>query len=36
LKAATKSLEVVNAKLGKELGVLGAAAVIFSLLKGSD
>ena len=36
LKAATKSFEVVRAKLGKELGVLGSAAVIFNLLKGSD
>ena len=36
LKAATKSLEVVRAKLGKEQGVLGSAAVIFNLLKGSD
>lgn len=36
LKAATKSLEVVRAKLGKELGVLGSAAVIFNLLKGAD
>ena len=36
LKAATKSLEVVRAKLGKELGVLGSAAIIFDLLKGSD
>lgn len=36
LKAATKSLEVVRAKLGKELGVLGSAATIFNLLKGSD
>lgn len=36
LKAATKSLEVVRAKLGKELGVLGSAAIIFNLLKGSD
>lgn len=36
LKAATRSLEVVSAKLGKELGVLGSAAIIFSLLKGAD
>lgn len=36
LKAATKSLEIVHAKLGKELGVLGSAAIIFDLLKGSD
>ena len=36
LKAATKSLEVVRAKLGKELGVLGSATVIFNLLKGAD
>lgn len=36
LKAATSSLEVVRAKLGKELGVLGSATVIFNLLKGSD
>lgn len=36
LKAATKSLEIVRAKLGKELGILGSAAVIFNLLKGSD
>lgn len=35
LKAATKNLEVVRAKLGKER-VLGSAAVIFDLLKGSD
>lgn len=36
LKAATKSLEIVRAKLGKELGILGSAAVIFDLLKGAD
>lgn len=36
LKAATKSLEVVRAKLGKEQGVLGSAAIIFNLLKGAD
>ena len=36
LIAATKSLEVVRAKLGKELGVLGSAGFIFNLLKGSD
>lgn len=36
LKAATRTLEVVRAKLGKELGVLGSAAIIFNLLKGSD
>lgn len=36
LKAATNKLEVVRAKLGKELGVLGSATVIFNLLKGAD
>lgn len=36
LIAATKSLEVVRAKLGKELGVLGSAGFIFNLLKGAE
>lgn len=33
LKAAVKDLEVVKAQLGKEVGVLGSAAVVFNLLK---
>lgn len=33
LKAATQKLEIVRAKLGKEVGVVGSAAVIFHLLK---
>lgn len=36
LKAATQSLEVVKAQLGKEVGVLGSAAAIFNLLKQGD
>lgn len=32
LKAATDSLEIVHAKLGKEVGVIGSAAAIFNLL----
>jgi glucokinase len=32
LKAATQSLEVVKAELGKEIGVIGAAAAVFNLL----
>lgn len=33
LKAATQSLEVVKAKLGKQTGVIGSAAAIFNILK---
>lgn len=33
LKAATNHLEVVKAQLGKEVGVIGAAAVIFDALR---
>lgn len=33
LKAATQSLEIVKAQLGKEVGVIGSAAAIFNLIK---
>lgn len=33
LQAATRSLEVVKAQLGKEVGVIGAAAAVLDLLK---
>jgi glucokinase len=33
LKAATQSLEIVRAKLGKQVGVIGSAAAIFNLFK---
>jgi glucokinase len=33
LKAATQSLTIVPARLGKEVGIIGSAAAIFSLLK---
>jgi glucokinase len=33
LKAATQSLETVKANLGKEVGVIGAAAAIFNLIE---
>ena len=33
LKAATQSLEIMPARLGKEVGVIGSAAAIFNLVK---
>jgi glucokinase len=33
LKAATESLEIVPARLGKEVGVVGSAAAIFNMLR---
>lgn len=33
LKAATKSLQIVKAKLGKEVGIIGSAAAVFNHLR---
>lgn len=33
LKAATQSLEIVKSKLGKEVGIIGSAAIIFNQLE---
>jgi glucokinase len=36
LKAATQSLKIVKAKLGKEVGVIGSAAAVFQSLSGEN